>query len=88
MCAQLHASNQPAVDTVMTVEGCRLVARDVLADGSLSVIKQQLGEYETPEHAEVMGLLLDDPRLFIYADSLTNEVFDRAAALLRERKRG
>jgi len=76
------------VDIDYSTEGNRLIARDVFPGGERSCIKQQLGEYKTPEHAEVMAMIYSDPRLMIAAAAgrLTQEIIDNAVILLRERK--
>lgn len=77
-----------AIDAVFTVEGNTLVAQDLMSDGSISCIKARCGDYQSPEHAELVGYILTDPRLMIASclGQITQEVLDKAAAELRRRR--
>ncbi len=76
-----------ATDTRFFVEGNRLISRDVI-DGELSVLKYQCGEYQSPEHAEIVGCILSDPMAFVCFASgkITQEHIDQAAESLRKRR--
>lgn len=80
-----HATETTAIDVEITREGNKLVGRDVFPGGDRSCIKQNLGTYQSPEHAEIMGAILSDIRLKVLAASgqITQEKMDLMAAELR-----
>lgn len=84
----MHRCDRSVIDTEIQLEGNRLVGRDILAGGSMSCLKQDLGTYKSPEHAEVMFLLFTDLRMLVLAaeGKLTDEVIDKMAEALRQRR--
>ena len=84
----MYPPDAQVIDCEFAVEGNTLVAYDVLSHGGLSNLKSRCGDYSSPEHAELMGHILSDPRLLVAAAEgrITQEIFDKAAELLRQRK--
>lgn len=76
------------VDIDIEAHGNRLVGTDVFSDGSRSTLRQNLGTYESPEHALIMGEIISNPLYLVHAASgrFTQEKIDQAAAELRTRR--
>ncbi len=74
---------------VVSVEGSKLISRDVLPGGELGCIKANLGTYKSPEHAAVMAAFFTDPMaLLLYATGdITDAHIEQAAMAAQERKR-
>lgn len=80
--------DHPVVDIDIEAHGNRLVGVDVFSDGSRSTLRQNLGTYESPEHALIMGEIISNPLYLVHAASgrFTQEKIDQMAAELRKRR--
>lgn len=76
-----------ADDYRVTVEGNKVVGRE-MHDGVESVIKHQLVDAKSPEHAEIWAAFFNDPWFMLLAASgkLTDDVINKAAEELRTRR--
>lgn len=79
--------NHQPTDVIVTRVGNCLVGQDVFPGGDLSCLKQHLGEYKSPEHADIMRELLfsPDPRMLVLIASgkITDEMIDQMVERLR-----
>lgn len=79
-------AGESVVDVALSVEGSRLVGRDLYSNGETGIIKSDLGTYKTPEHAEAMQLLMSRDDFFLIAATITDEQMDKLAAEILKRK--
>lgn len=73
---------------VIYADGNRVVSRDVFYNGELGCLKGDLGQHESPEHAEAMVLLYNRADFLLLAaeGKITQDVVDKLVSLIRERK--
>lgn len=78
----------PIVDIDICVVGNQLVGVDVDCDGNRSIMKSDLGTYESPEHAEVMKELMFNPKYtyLISSGIVTKEFVDNVVSVLRQQR--
>jgi hypothetical protein len=76
------------VDVDIYAEGNSVKGNDVYEDGSTSLLTPLLMECETPEHAEVMTEILDNPLYMVYISTgkLTVKKFNAIVERWREEK--
>lgn len=79
-------AGETVVDVARSVEGCRLVGKDVYTSGETGIIKSDLGTYKTPEHAAAMMLLMSRPDFLLFATTITDEQIDKLASEIVKRK--
>ena len=83
-----YRTDHQVCDVDVVVVGNRLVGTDVFSDGSRSCLRQQLGTYQSPEHAAIMKEIQFTPILMVYLSNgtLTQAKIDQMAAELRARR--
>ncbi len=84
----VHLHEQPSDKTVLTVEGNKLIGQDILHGGQTSCLKQNLGTYQSPEHAEAMAYVFATPQLMLrlLMGEITPTILNNVAAILKSRK--
>lgn len=84
-----HQKRYDAPDEMLiTTEGCRVIGRDRLPTGEVSCLKQNLGDCESPEHAEVMACIWNSSYYLtlLLLGQITPKMIDAMAAKLQAQR--
>ncbi len=75
-------------EMLVSLEGSRIIGRDILPGGQVSCLKQNLGTYQSPEHAEAMAHVFASPQLMLrwLMGDITATIINNVAAAIKTKK--